>query len=301
MEKIIGIPSAAAARATATSASRCAISRTPIGQRANGVDMRRAEDLDARVPPRDVAQHARDDPPALEGGAVLADRLLRAGSARDVRVPLRRHRLPRAPLEALVGDGDARVGAACAPDVDLELPLPPDAGRRAVAGRLGHGCTLTAHARESGSVSSEPVSYPAPKRVLDKSVAAVLTVLLAPVFAVALGAMGVDMLRERRNRGPLLYRERRISRGREFDLLKFRTLRCDVLERVRDEESHARLFEADESNLTWAGRRVLKPWYLDELPQLFNVLRGDMSLVGPEAVAPVHGREPGRAGARLPE
>ena len=130
-------------------------------------------------------------------------------------------------------------------------------------------------------MSSQPDLYPAPKRALDKSVAAVLSVLLAPVFAVALGAMGVDMLREHRNRGPLLYRERRVSRGREFDLLKFRTLRRDVLERVRDEESHARLYEADESNLTWAGRHVLKPWYLDELPQLFNVLRGDMSLVGP--------------------
>jgi lipopolysaccharide/colanic/teichoic acid biosynthesis glycosyltransferase len=130
-------------------------------------------------------------------------------------------------------------------------------------------------------VSSQPVSYPAPKRALDKSVAAVLTVLLAPVFAVALGAMGIDMLRDRRDRGPLLYRERRISRGREFDLLKFRTLRCEVLDEMRSANSHARLFEGDESNLTWAGRRVLKPWYLDELPQLFNVLRGDMSLVGP--------------------
>jgi lipopolysaccharide/colanic/teichoic acid biosynthesis glycosyltransferase len=130
-------------------------------------------------------------------------------------------------------------------------------------------------------MSADQVPYPVPKRLLDKGLAAALSILLAPVFAVALGAMGVDMLRERRDRGPLLYRERRISRGREFDLLKFRTLRCDVLDEMRGAESHARLFEGEESNLTWAGRRVLKPWYLDELPQLFNVLRGDMSLVGP--------------------
>jgi lipopolysaccharide/colanic/teichoic acid biosynthesis glycosyltransferase len=44
---------------------------------------------------------------------------------------------------------------------------------------------------------------------------------------------------------------------------------------------HARLLEADPSNLTWVGRRLLKPWYVDELPQLLNVLRGDISLVGP--------------------
>ena len=91
------------------------------------------------------------------------------------------------------------------------------------------------------------VLYPVPKRVLDKGVAVVLSIALAPVFAVALGAMGLDMLRVRRDRGPWLYRERRISRGREFDLLKLRTLRRDVLE-SREGEAHARLLEADEGN-----------------------------------------------------
>ncbi|HSI98001.1 MAG TPA: sugar transferase [Gaiellaceae bacterium] len=125
------------------------------------------------------------------------------------------------------------------------------------------------------------VVYPASKRALDRCVATLLLLVLAPVFAVALGALWLDRLGSVRDRGPLLYREQRISRGRAFELLKFRTLRRDVLAARGDGEAHARLLEANPENLTWTGRRVLKPWYLDELPQLVNVLRGDMSLVGP--------------------
>jgi lipopolysaccharide/colanic/teichoic acid biosynthesis glycosyltransferase len=102
-------------------------------------------------------------------------------------------------------------------------------------------------------------SYPVPKQILDRGISLLLIVVLAPVFAIVLAAMGIDMLVSRRDRGRWLYRERRVSRGREFDLLKFRTLRRDVLERTRSEEAHARLHEGDEQNLTWAGRRVLKP------------------------------------------
>ena len=128
-------------------------------------------------------------------------------------------------------------------------------------------------------------SYPTAKLVLDKAVSVALLVLLSPVFAFLFVAMGLEMLVRPRDRGPWLYRERRISRGREFELLKFRTLRRDVLARI-DSESHARMHEGDEGNLTWAGRRLLKPWYLDELPQIWNVLRGDMSLVGPRPWPP---------------
>ena len=110
-----------------------------------------------------------------------------------------------------------------------------------------------------------------------------LLVALAPVGAAVAAAVGLDMLRCPRDRGRVLYRERRISRGRPFELLKFRTLREDVLA-VAD--GHVRPFESDVANLTWAGRRVLKPMYLDELPQLWNVLRGDMSLVGPRPWPP---------------
>ena len=110
------------------------------------------------------------------------------------------------------------------------------------------------------------VPYPVAKKLADKGIASALLLALSPLFAVAGVAIGVDRAVCRRDQGPILYRERRISRGREFDLLKFRTLRSSALERQRGAEPHARLLESDAENLTWAGRRILKPWYLDELP-----------------------------------
>jgi lipopolysaccharide/colanic/teichoic acid biosynthesis glycosyltransferase len=121
------------------------------------------------------------------------------------------------------------------------------------------------------------------KRALDLIVAGGLLLLLVPLLLLVLAAFALDVLFAPRDRGPLLYRERRVSRGRPFDLLKFRTLRADFLDRAA---GHARLLEADAANLTWVGRRLLKPWYLDEVPQLLNVLRGDISLVGPRPWPP---------------
>jgi lipopolysaccharide/colanic/teichoic acid biosynthesis glycosyltransferase len=125
------------------------------------------------------------------------------------------------------------------------------------------------------------VPYPVAKRTVDKLVAAALLALFAPVVLVLLASMAVDMLVARRDRGGFLYGEERISRGRAFELLKFRTLRTAALAEMRRSGRHARLYEANPANLTWAGRRVLKPWYLDEIPQFLNVLRGEISLVGP--------------------
>ena len=124
---------------------------------------------------------------------------------------------------------------------------------------------------------------PLPKRLLDLVVAGMLLLVFLPVLVVVLVAFALDVLLSPRDRGSLLYREARISRGRTFGLLKFRTLRSDVLERSA---GHARLLEADAANLTWIGRRLLKPWYVDEVPQLWNVLRGDISLVGPRPWPP---------------
>jgi lipopolysaccharide/colanic/teichoic acid biosynthesis glycosyltransferase len=126
-------------------------------------------------------------------------------------------------------------------------------------------------------------SYRVSKRVFDALVAATLLLVLSPIALVVLVGMAVDMAVAPADRGPFLYREPRVSRGRPFALLKFRTLRREALERAG---GHARPLEADPANLTWAGRRILKPWYLDEVPQLLNVLRGDISLVGPRPWPP---------------
>jgi lipopolysaccharide/colanic/teichoic acid biosynthesis glycosyltransferase len=125
-----------------------------------------------------------------------------------------------------------------------------------------------------------------PKRILDVSVALLLLALLSPVLLLVLAAMAIDMALLGRDRGSFLYSEPRISRGRVFDLLKLRTLTNAALDEMRRRETHARILEADPSNLTWAGRRILKPWYLDEVPQLLNVLRGELSLVGPRPWPP---------------
>jgi lipopolysaccharide/colanic/teichoic acid biosynthesis glycosyltransferase len=127
------------------------------------------------------------------------------------------------------------------------------------------------------------VRRPLAKRVLDVVVSATLLLLLSPVVLAVLVAFALDVVLEREDRGSLFYREPRISRGRMFELLKFRTLRADAVSRAG---GHARLLEADPANLTWLGRRVLKPWYLDEIPQLWNILQGDLSLVGPRPWPP---------------
>jgi lipopolysaccharide/colanic/teichoic acid biosynthesis glycosyltransferase len=123
------------------------------------------------------------------------------------------------------------------------------------------------------------IPYPLRKRVFDLSLALAVILLLSPLALAVVVLMLGDMLFAPRDRGPLLRRETRISRGRTFELLKFRTVR-------RDTDGEPRLAEREPANLTWAGRRILKPWYLDELPQLWNVLRGDISFVGPRPWEP---------------
>lgn len=104
----------------------------------------------------------------------------------------------------------------------------------------------------------------------DRVVACIALVLLAPAFALIAAAIKVE------SRGPVFFRQERVGRaGRRFRIWKFRTMVVGA-ERM----GAGYLIETDDLRITRVGR-VLRRWSLDELPQLINVLAGEMSLVGP--------------------
>ncbi|MBO0911119.1 MAG: sugar transferase [Acidobacteria bacterium] len=122
------------------------------------------------------------------------------------------------------------------------------------------------------------------KRVLDLGGAVPLLVLLSPVIAVC------ALLVKLQDGGPAFYRRRVVGPQGEFDAFKLRTMRPDadaVLE--RDAVMKARFAVnsklRDDPRITAVGA-VLRKLSLDELPQLWNVLRGEMSLVGPRMISP---------------
>jgi lipopolysaccharide/colanic/teichoic acid biosynthesis glycosyltransferase len=122
---------------------------------------------------------------------------------------------------------------------------------------------------------------PVRKRVFDLVTASLALVILSPLLIVIAVLIKLD------SHGPSLFRQRRTGRdGKTFDALKFRTMvaDADLAERYLGSESELGLFKLSaDPRITRVGG-WLRAHALDELPQLLNVLRGDMSLVGPRAL-----------------
>jgi exopolysaccharide biosynthesis polyprenyl glycosylphosphotransferase len=111
------------------------------------------------------------------------------------------------------------------------------------------------------------------KRALDVAGAFVLLALTAPLFVGAAAAVRMS------SPGPVFFRQRRIGQdGKPFDLLKFRSMRVNG-------DSDTCWSVAGDQRVTPIGR-ILRKTSIDELPQLYNVLRGDMSLIGPRPERP---------------
>lgn len=142
----------------------------------------------------------------------------------------------------------------------------------AVARALDRGWERVPHA-------FEPQPVDAGLRALDLVIAAAAGVLLSPVAGVVAFAIRLT------DGPPVLYRGARVGRGgRLFTMVKFRTLSRDAPQRL-DPFLGPELTRLTEQEMTPVGR-VVRATHLDELPQVLNVLRGDMSIVGPRPIRP---------------
>jgi len=123
------------------------------------------------------------------------------------------------------------------------------------------------------------------KDLFDRCAAAVVLILLAPLMA------AVAVMIRLSDRGPALFTQVRVGKdGRSFKIYKFRTMVVDAEQRkgqlLESSDSDGVLFKLrDDPRITAMGAR-LRRWSIDELPQLANVFRGDMSLVGPRPAVP---------------
>jgi exopolysaccharide biosynthesis polyprenyl glycosylphosphotransferase len=168
---------------------------------------------------------------------------------------------------------DHRAGVAMLGLFDAVAP------ERIRAGRIGQE-TLC----EIGPPKGSPISSVA-KSVVDRVAAALLLLVTVPLLAVIAVVVRLD------SPGPAFFRQTRVGRhGRQFTVYKVRTMRIDAesmkSELLADNESDGVLFKIrSDPRVTRVGT-LLRKSSLDELPQLVNVLRGEMSLVGPRPFLP---------------
>ncbi len=154
-------------------------------------------------------------------------------------------------------------------DVRLIADLPAMAGMTFTTTQI-HGMTVVG-LRENPHHGLNMVI----KRMMDIVLATIAIVLLAPLMAT------IAVLIKLTSPGPVLYRQERCGlNGRSFMMLKFRSLRADA------EANGPQMTAKNDPRRTRLGA-ILRATNLDELPQLFNVLRGDMSIVGPRPERPV--------------
>ena len=113
------------------------------------------------------------------------------------------------------------------------------------------------------------------KRLVDILLSSVALIILSPLFAIVAILIKLD------SPGPVFYRGVRIGRyGRPFRIYKFRTMVANA-EKIGGPST-----AADDPRLTKIGRKFIKRFNLDELPQFINVLKGEMSIVGPRPEVP---------------
>jgi Undecaprenyl-phosphate glucose phosphotransferase len=165
-----------------------------------------------------------------------------------------------------------RVMEVCA-DITVDVKVVPDVYQYATlfGGLEEFGGLPIVNLQSTGVLGINAIA----KRAFDLALSALLLILLSPLMLV------MAIIVKTSSPGPVLYRQERVGLdGRAFPMLKFRTMRADA-------ESEGPRFATPGDKRTTATGALMRRSSLDELPQLWNVLVGDMSLVGPRPERPV--------------
>lgn len=126
------------------------------------------------------------------------------------------------------------------------------------------------------------------KYILDRAYSIILLILTSPIFFIITLMIKLEGLFCPQNGGPVFYSEERYTEGRPFRILKFRTVPMHVVKWVNEKPDERSI--SGSNSITFCGKIILS-MYLDELPQLINILKGEMSFVGPRPhIASMHRR-----------
>jgi exopolysaccharide biosynthesis polyprenyl glycosylphosphotransferase len=244
--------------------------------------------------PRSVAEVGGRDVPVL-GTAEDLDQIVGRSGVRNL-------------IVAFSSVADARISRLIqhCQELDIEVSVVPRMFDT-INDRVGYDTVGGLPLLSFSGVNPKGVQF-AVKDVLDRVSATLLLIVLSPVIVLAALAVRVS------SSGPVLFHQRRVGRdGTAFDLYKFRSMRFDPVSAAQpadvDVGTLEDMFGVDtapggvegEDRRTLVGR-ILRRTSIDELPQLFNVLRGEMSLIGPRPERPefveLFGRDIARYGDR---
>ncbi len=135
----------------------------------------------------------------------------------------------------------------------------------------------------------EPIRVPWPKLLFDKMLSLFILVCCLPVIVFLILFNWIEGLLIPENRGPLFFYYYAVSRGKVFKKYKIRLIKEKYINKELQAKGdwHAFMNEWDPASRTNLGK-IVKKFYLDEIPQFFNVMKGDMSIVGPRPIAVHH-------------
>ncbi len=246
--------------------------------------------------PRSIAEVGGRDVPVL-GTAEDLDKIVERSGVRDL-------------IVAFSSVADARISRLIqrCQELGIEVSVVPRMFDT-INDRVGYDTVGGLPLLSFSGVNPKGVQF-AIKHVIDRVSATLLLIVLSPVIALAALAVRVS------SPGPILFRQRRVGRdGADFYVYKFRSMRMDPVRAVQPVEVEMALelesllpvdtapggVEGGKDRRTLVGR-FLRRSSIDELPQLFNVLRGEMSLIGPRPERPefveMFGRDIARYGDR---